>query len=70
MAGVTVRGIEVKEDGALRIGLRTDAYAGNWMKLDNLNLVRETNQETPYEFLKCGRYLGTDLAGRFRGCLL
>ena len=52
--GVTVRGIEVKEDGALRIGLRTDAYAGNWMKLDNLNLVRETNQETPYEFLKGG----------------
>lgn len=51
---VTVRGIDVGEDGALRVGLRTDAYAGNWMKLDNLKLVREADQKKPYVFLKGG----------------
>ncbi len=49
-----VRGIKVEEDGIARIGLYTDANAGNWISLDNLTLVKEKNQDQPYKLLKGG----------------
>jgi len=51
---VTVRGIEVTEDGYVRIGLYSNAKDGNWTNIDNIKLIRESNQEKQYKFYKGG----------------
>jgi len=47
---VYLRGIHVT-NGTATIGLYSDAKAGNWMKLDHVELVKDDN---PYKFLKGG----------------
>lgn len=47
---VVVRGIQVT-NGKITIGLNSDANAGNWVKLDDVQLVKDDN---PYNFLKGG----------------
>ena len=47
---VTLRGIHVTE-GQCTIGLYSDAEAGNWVQLDNMQLVKD---DQPYTLLKGG----------------
>lgn len=51
---ITVRGIEVGEDGKAAVGVYTEGYAGNWLNVDKLTLTREKNQESQYRLLKGG----------------
>ena len=51
---ITVRGIEVGEDGKATIGVYTEGNPGNWLKLDNVTLTRETNQDRHYQLLMGG----------------
>lgn len=51
---ITVRGIEVSEDGTATIGVYTEGNPGNWLKLDNVTLTREKNQDRHYQLLMGG----------------
>lgn len=51
---ITVRGIEVGSDGKATIGVYTEGNPGNWLKLDNIALTRETNQNCHYQLLMGG----------------
>lgn len=51
---ITVRGIEVGSDGKATIGVYTEGNPGNWLKLDNVVLTRETNQSRHYQLLMGG----------------
>ncbi|MCI9078146.1 MAG: hypothetical protein HFH68_04340 [Lachnospiraceae bacterium] len=51
---ITARGIYVGEDGKATVGVYTDAYAGNRLKLDTIQLQREKNQDRQYSINQGG----------------